>query len=901
MKASLRWLVAPMVLLALLSGASAEVRATDPLAGSQGTDISLPTTDSAVTISGRGVFSNITFTVNQTRNLLNQAVSITWTGAPPTISGPGRFAQNYVQVFQCWGDDDGTNPTNPGPPPDQCQFGGSSGTYNGLPNTILPDNTVASRIISRTNYSGYSPTDGWTDRKSGLVWRPFKAVDGTVINAQFDVDYIPGENLDRHPVYWLNPYFNSITTNELYANLTTANGTGTALFEVQTGLQAPGLGCGQKVLDAGDGTKKAPKCWLVIVPRGTGVQDNVGTPFTGNSNGVVTSPLSTRVWANRIAVPLELVPVDPACALSSVERRISGSELATAAISSWQPILCAGGARPPFSFAPVSDSTARQQLSSSTAGGPGMIVTSQPLAATQTDPSKPAVYAPLTVSGLAIGFNIERIPRPGVPQEAADLEGIGIARMNLTPRLVAKLLTQSYRSQVNIISPPPYTWPTSNPLSLVTDPDFLRFNQEFQQLASADDRTMSGLQLPAGTSDAAAMLWRWIFADAEAAAWLAGAPDEWGMKVNPVYATTAEANSAGIAFGSPLPNSYPKAEPYCFNATPRGSIVPPPLCGTDWLPYSRGYGDSARVSRIGFDGARIVENPVALNSSQWWVKDQPQYIGRRGMLSLTDTTQAAQFGLQVARLSRANDNGATRTFIAPDAAGLAAGLTAMTAPNDPAFLEPDPAAVQSAAYPLTTITYAAIKPLALTTAERDDFAAFIEYATGTGQTPGQANGQLPRGYVPLPDALSAQARAAAATVRTMVPPTPPTTTVPTTAPVPTTIRVSSTTRPTTSRPTTSATTTLPPTSETTTVPVEETTTVPPETTVQESTTTTEVASEGPAPTTTVQLTAASDPPTGRFMVLGLGVAALGSALGALEISKRARRATSVANTTGGAS
>jgi len=898
-KASLRWLVAPVVLMALLSGASAEVRATDPLAGSQGTDISLPTTDSAVTISGRGVFSNISFTVNQTRNLLNQAISITWTGAPPTISGPGRFAQNYVQVFQCWGDDDGTNPTNPGPPPEQCQFGGSSGTYVGLPNTLLPDNTVASRLISRTNYSGYSPTDGWTDRKSGLVWRPFKAVDGTVINAQFDVEYIPGENLDRHPVYWLNPYFNSITTNELYANLTTANGTGTALFEVQTGLQAPGLGCGQKVLDAGDGTKKAPKCWLVIVPRGTGVQDNVGTPFTGNANGVVTSPLSKQVWSNRVAIPLELVPVDPACALSSVERRISGSELATAAISSWQPILCAGGARPPFSFAPVSDSAARQQLSSSTAGGPGMIVTSQPLAATQIDPAKPAVYAPLTVSGLAIGFNIERVPRPGVPQEAADLEGIGIERMNLTPRLVAKLLTQSYRSQVTILSPPPYTWPSSNPLSLVTDPDFLRFNPEFQQLASADDRTMSGLQLPVGTSDAAAMLWSWIFADAEAAAWLAGTPDEWGMKVNPVYATTAEANSTGLAFGAPVPSSFPKADPYCLVSPPRG-FTPPPLCGTDWMPYSRNYAESARVSRIGFDGARIVENPVAATASQFWVKDQPQYIGRRGMLSLTDTTQAAQYGLQAASLSRANDNGSVRSFIAPNAAGLVAGVAAMKTTSDPAVLEPDPSAVKPGAYPLTLLTYAAIKPLVLNSAERDDFAAFIEYAAGAGQTPGQSNGELPRGYVPLPDAMKAQAAQAAATVRTMVAPTP-TTTVPSTTPPapPTTSRVTVTIRPSSSTPRPSATTTpMPETSTETTVPTDDTTTVPTETTVPPSTTTstTEVESGGPAPTTTVAVTAGADVPPGRFMVVGLGVAALGSALGALEISKRARRAS----TAGGA-
>ena len=36
---------------------------SNPLAGSQGTDISLPATDSAVTVTGRGAYSGLTITV----------------------------------------------------------------------------------------------------------------------------------------------------------------------------------------------------------------------------------------------------------------------------------------------------------------------------------------------------------------------------------------------------------------------------------------------------------------------------------------------------------------------------------------------------------------------------------------------------------------------------------------------------------------------------------------------------------------------------------------------------------------------------------------------------------------------------------------------------------------------
>ena len=89
--------------------------------GSAGTDISLPATPSQVTVSGRNEFAGMRFTVNQTRSLVNQAVSVTWTGGNQTIESPQPYSGNVVQIMQCWGEDDGSVPGNPGPPPEQCR------------------------------------------------------------------------------------------------------------------------------------------------------------------------------------------------------------------------------------------------------------------------------------------------------------------------------------------------------------------------------------------------------------------------------------------------------------------------------------------------------------------------------------------------------------------------------------------------------------------------------------------------------------------------------------------------------------------------------------------------------------------------------------------------------------
>ncbi len=872
---------------------------TPAIPGSQGTDTALPATESVVTVRGRGAFANLEITVNQTENLSNQAISITWSGAAPTRPGPGDWGANFLQVMQCWGDDDGSVPGNPGPPPEQCQYGASSGspTFPGGP--VYPNGYAMTRVITKKMLPNFDPAVGVLDQRTGEVWRPFRAVDGTVITSHYDPDFNPQISGGS---FWLNPYFNIITTNELAAARTGINGRGSDLFEVQTSLEAPGLGCGQRTVVAQDGSKVEPRCWLVIVPRGEPVPENAGmieivdnpaTPGIDESavvstqRGVISSPLAPVAWQNRIAIPLEFKSVDSPCDIAADSRRIAGSELLQLAVSSWHPALCTGSDLPTYSYATIGDSAARQQIVSAAAGGPGLAVVSRPLT---VQPADPVVYTPLGVGGVVIGFNLERIPKIDAPEAAQQLAGVRVGRINLTPRLVAKLLTQSYRTQVEIgSSSPSYPWVPANPRALGDDPDFLRFNPEFTLLQSFG-RLVGGLQLPVGNSDAALQVWEWVLADPEAAAWLGGTPDEWGMRVNPAYATSAANNVAGVAFGDPIPNSFPKADPYCYQpAATSPEYTPPQLCGTDWMPYARSFAETAALTRAGNDTARIVPNPTSGTASGYWRRDVPQPPGSRAMMAITDTANAARLGLQVAHLSRAGDNDADREFIAPNLAGLDAGVAAMRARSEPTVLEPAPQVQLSGAYPLTSIAYGVTRPLALSAQARSDFAAFVEYAISAGQVSGPLVGQLPPGYLPLPAALQQRAGVALSEIRTVTAPTTTTTTV---RPV-----VSTTIRPVTFptyRPTGGGSSNTVPTA-TTTAPVDETTTttteVIDESEESSSTTSSSAPVDTTSPTTTiVPVTASVDAPGMRLAVAGLGVVAIGSALGALELTKRARRA-----------
>jgi hypothetical protein len=748
----------------------------DPAAGCQGIVTALPATSSQVTASGHGQFSGLQVTVNQTTNLINQAVSVSWSGASPTFSDPTSQTFNttyngdYLQIFECW------SSNGAAPKASQCEFGGESSNAS----SAYPIQNIGfeySRILSQPNWDGYAQlakTPGIYHQTSnsftGLV-EPFDAVDGTVVKQQ--ADYGWDENTFQPQPFWLNPYFSFTTTNEVDFARTYANGTGQQLFQVDNGLTAPGLGCGQSIEPVKGGTA-IPKCWLVVVPRSTPAIENPAN--VTNVDSVVTSPLSPQAWANRITIPLQFNPVGSSCPINANAQQIIGGELASPAVANWQPALCNLPGHTPFSYIQNNDDAARLNLVDPSYGSAGMSVFSNPIDPAKVSAKNPVVYAPLTLSGVVVGFNIERDPnidQQGDPiaQEVA-LSGDRLAHLYLTPLLVARLLTESYRDQLQGVggdSSSKYAWAQSNPNSIFTDPNFLEYNPEFSQMSTIYGIDAGTLLVEEGSSDATEALWKWVLSDPEARAWLNGKPDagDAGMNVNPYYSTNAAINPAGVAFGSPTPENYPKSDPYTEN-TGLDVYGPPqaparPIGVLDWTPYVSNMATGAADAANANDGAKTTFNPVEPPNLAW-TANGPQETGNTFVMSVTTSPSAAQYGLQTASLSAAGDDSIDRTVVAPDAQSLLAGEQAMTKTAVPGVLQSNPSTTNGGAYPLTMLTYAATTPNTLNPTSKKNYAAFLRYAAGAGQVNGTQLGQLPNGYVPLPASLKSETLDAAKTI-----------------------------------------------------------------------------------------------------------------------------------------
>jgi hypothetical protein len=757
-----------MTLVALPGVATHRAAAAPPLEGSQGTDTALPLTSSALTIKAGDLlgatspFANLTITVNQTRNLTNQAVSVTWTGGTPTnadLPAFTRFDDNYLQIFECWGADDHSNPRNPGPPPTGCEFGA-----NQLNPAVVALSDSAGPPISR-QLSGHDSSRYVYVDPSGTEYMPFQPVDGTApINIQTKLSTNPA---NAGNAVWADPYFDYTTTNEVDYSRTYPDGKGSELFTVDTGLEAPGLGCGEQVSQP-HGPAISPQCWLVIVPRATAATEN---PPPIRSLFVQTSAVSSVAWAHRIAIPLSFNPIGSSCRLGANERRIVGSELLVPAVSSWEPTLCATPTSPPYQYSPVSDDQARQELLQGTAGGgPGMAVVSRPIDPTLVSPANPVTYAPLSLSAVVIAVNVDRLVPPSSSDQAEQqLLGERVQHIYLTPRLVAKLLTESYVDQFFLVNPnsPPagYQWLESNPFVLASDPDFRQFNPEFRLLQCFNSTACGGLIVEQPAADATYELWRWILADPEARAWLNGTPDQWGMRVNPVYSTNPKLNPGGVAFGTPTPEDFPKSDPYTYQSPiqlPGANFqLPRPVGMQDALPYTLSMQGAALAARTANTGAKTTLDTGATSPDTAWTADGPQAVSQQFDMAVTDSADAALYGLQTAALSPAGDDRPNRAFVAPDTASIKAGEQTMVPSAVSSVVQASASTSASGAYPMPALSYAAVTARSLDKQSCHDYAALIDYAVGRGQEQGVQPGQLPPGYAPLPPGLVKQSSSAA--------------------------------------------------------------------------------------------------------------------------------------------
>ncbi|MEU6071464.1 hypothetical protein ABZ864_45280 [Streptomyces sp. NPDC047082] len=702
------------------------------------------TDDSAVTVSGRGEFTDMRFTVSQTQGLTDRAITVSWTGGTPTTFAGNQFNTDFVQIMQCWGDDDGTVADDPGPPRTQCEYGASPTTDRSNWPGNGDDDTRAVVYRAKPGHYGQDDTYGST-MPYGLGEVPFKSVDGTVVT-----------NGTQN-----NKFFSHATTNEIDFARTEADGTGSEIFETQTVTEAPQLGCGAPVTHA-DGTVTGRSCWLVIVPQGH--LDLDGQPYEDRTQVNAGSPVSSTNWKNRIAVRLGFNPVGASCKIGAEEQDTVGSELVAEAMSSWQAKLCATGTV--YGFTQLGDADTRARI---TSGADTLGFVTRPLGSDDgtTRPAGTVTYAPVALSGVVIGFNIERQPGSTATSAQKALEGTRFTSMKLNPRLIAKLLTESYRGSpwgavktnysggtATLTAAKGYGWALNNPAGLLSDPEFLALNPEYaNQSIPENPSTDTDLEVALGHTDAARQLWDYVRADKDARRFLAGVPDDNGMRVNPSYSTNADLNPTGYAFTAAR-DDYPKADPW--TTIPPGSAEATVKQGmTDFHPYVDDMLFAAVHARRGDQLWKSSWDATA--NPPVWKSPGPQNVGQRVQLVVTDSASAARYGLQTAGLL----NSAGK-YVTPTSASLTAA--AASAKGSPAVVPVT--ASRTGAYPLAMLVDAVLRPGRLKAAGRESYAALLRYAVRAGQHTGIELGDLPIGYAPLDRALRDRALTAAKLLET---------------------------------------------------------------------------------------------------------------------------------------
>jgi hypothetical protein len=729
-------------------------------------------------------FGGLTVKVSQTTDLVDQAITLDFSGVNADIPTGANDSGAYVQVMECWGSltssgstehntaaDDATDPD-----PTTCEYAGLGPDYN---------TTLGSRGL----VAGVDPLVGSGDwRNTSVV--PFNAIDGTTVTSDF-----------------ANQYFNQTSTNEYDHVLFPPNGVTTRSFETVTGSEAPGLGCGRRA-----DSPSTSACWLVVVPR---LDQTTGSALFH------TTPFSPSIWAQRMQIKLSYQDVAASCGTDSNRVLIGGSEMLSAATAAWAPAICntTGGA---LGFSRLADQVARTQY----AAGADAIVTSQPLPATA---SGDTAYVPTALTGPVIGLTIDYNPACAaasgldifhVATEAdakacgydsldtlqADLTRAGqpIQDLRLSPLLVAKLLTQSYQGAIAGCTNAGCgsdSWMGERPLSLFGDPEFQAINPDLHVTASdSNSRSLgngllglSSLVLESGRSDAASQIWAWLMADPEAAAFLSGCPDPNGVVINPFYSSRtytgceayakrldkqAEADRAATKTPKEyvdLPQTYP----------PDGSPYPLP----DWLYYDRNGDLPIRESTSDLlprddnmtitahdvlYGSKFEHNVFCPSSGGDGGGCQPppgilkaaaghDAVGARRGMAITDAGDAARYRLSTASLC--DDDG--NHCVGATTATLQAAASRFTTDSASGTLQPTTAALTSyadGAYPLTMPIYAAVH-ITLPAAERKSYADALAYATGSGQVPGFQAGDLPPGYAPLTGKLKTAAIAGIAALR----------------------------------------------------------------------------------------------------------------------------------------
>ena len=687
-------------------------------------------------------FQGLQVTVSQTANITHQGITVTWTGGKQ--SNVGGYTDDFLQMMECYGD------ASTGPTPEQCEYGspglldvpsaanGLGTRYGDLCNPgTLPSVTNPPRGATSGGASAIAGCD--TEEPSDPTHiAPSTSSEYDSTDSTFDIPFAPvTDPTDLDYAFGDTTYYSRFNTNEVQEAITSADGDGQQQFETLTGTQAPGLGCG----DADSGQPRG--CWLVIVPRGT--YEPNGYQVNGANSALETSPLSASNWAQRIQIHLDYAPVGQFCPIGTPAIDMDGTQVVTRAVESWELALNkTANCSMEYSFIATTEASSTSDI---TSGATGLAFTTIPIGseATRTGGSPPTdlppiLYAPVAISALDFGFNINQG------------NGYDMTPVKLTPLLLAKALTQTYRGDLPDYEPAVGdagpSWAATYPTSIAQDPEFLALNPGL-----SDPNIPIAPLLTEDHSALNEQVWQWIQGDSTASGWLDGTPDasDGNMAIDPAYTSL----DLGPAVDASSPRAYTGV---CGCGGPPIPDSNPPANYTkdtlDLLPYSLNLDSATAAVLAANNPAESTWSTGTISpsgSSGWWQTAGIEPVGNIFMWAASDTSDLAAYGLTAAQLC--NESGST--CIGPSTASLTAAVDNAQA-DSAGLLQVNPASPGTDAYPLVDVIYAAVATNQ-SAANLNNYAALIKYAVGDGQTAGTNPGNLPPGYLPLPSNLQTQA------------------------------------------------------------------------------------------------------------------------------------------------
>jgi len=714
----------------------------------------------------------VTVNVDKTENLRGrQRVNVSWSGAQPSGGRAGNpygeqgLNQEYpVVIMQCRGVDDPSLPVARQISPETCWTSSyfQRSQVQSSPSVAVWSKDPYADPADRERLSGMDPfptadecpTADTPNYYTALT--AFNAANGTVYPA-CDKDHMPPEAA-----------VGAAFPPAEIAAFTDLEGNGTVKFEVRSDIENESLGCNHTTA-----------CSIVVIPimgascmlPTTTTPDNADyackkggqfAPGSGNfaNQGVdlAVSPAlwwTASNWRNRISIPVTFgLPPDTCDILDPrAPTGFYGSELLAQASLQWSPAYCLSKKRFKYQHNQMPDAAGFALMH--TGGAPAAEVSSLHDSAG----GDPVAYAPTAITGFGIGFVIDK------PDNAGELE-----ELKLTPRLLAKLLTESYLGSDLGRGHPGIG---DNPLSINLDPEFQQLNPG---LSTVDQEAAATLLSLSESSDVIEQLTDYIAQDKAAMDFISGKPDPWGMKVNPSYKNIEVPTPEW-----PLLDTYvPETGNTCRQANPAVYFqqIAAPVTKLNTIAQALIDAWPNVQTRCDTD---VSTTPPTYKLGRI---DRQSY-GVRFMLGVVSLGDAARYGLHTASLQTTNG-----TYVAPtlSSLGKAVALMEQTDPLEPYMLDQGLVKKSGDAYPGTMVVYTAARTQHLDQADADKVAQFIRISTTEGQRPGSGNGELPDGFLSIRDAgvtrkLYVAAQSAARAIEAQyLPPTPTATPTPTTSP-----------------------------------------------------------------------------------------------------------------------